>query len=111
MWVLRHIDKLYEVRRIKDARGIIQKAKAVISQRPEIIATDKGQFYKKAIKREFVGMHRYMTRNHKLAKSISDASWREGHSRSHAQGDMASAPQKEDAGRIAESGTISGVSR
>ena len=54
--------QITKVRRIKDARGIIQKAKAVISQRPEIIATDKGQFYKKAIKREFVGMHRYMTR-------------------------------------------------
>ena len=54
--------QITKIRRIKDARGIIQKAKAVISQRPEIIATDKGQFYKKAIKREFVGMHRYMTR-------------------------------------------------
>ena len=35
----------------------------------------------------------------------------EGHSGSHASGDFASAPQKEDASRIVESGTIFGVSR
>jgi transposase-like protein len=45
--------QITKVRRIKDARGIIQKAKAVISQTPREIATDKGQFYKKAIRREF----------------------------------------------------------
>lgn len=54
--------QITKVRRIRDARAIIQKAKVSISQRPEIIATDKGQFYKKAIKREFAGMHRYMTK-------------------------------------------------
>lgn len=42
--------QISKVRRIKDVRGIIQKAKAIISQRPEIIATDKDQFYKKAVK-------------------------------------------------------------
>ena len=36
---------------------------------------------------------------------------REGHSRSHASGDSATTPQHEDASRIAESGTILGVSR
>ena len=45
--------QITKVRRIKDARGIIQKAKAVISQKPDFIATDKGQFYKKAIRKEF----------------------------------------------------------
>ncbi len=45
--------QITKVRRIKDARGIIQKAKAVISQKPDFVATDKGQFYKKAIRREF----------------------------------------------------------
>ena len=54
--------QITKVRRVKDARGIIQKAKAVISQTPEIVATDKGKFYIKAIKREFAGGHRYMTR-------------------------------------------------
>ena len=53
--------QITKVRRIKDARNIIKKAKAVISQTPEVVATDKGQFYKKAIKREFAGGHRYMT--------------------------------------------------
>ena len=43
-------------RTIGDARGIIQKAKEVISQRPKEVATDKGPFYIKAIKKEF-GSH------------------------------------------------------
>ena len=43
-------------------KSIIQKAKAVISQKPKIIVIKKSQFYKKAIKRKFVVMYRYMTR-------------------------------------------------
>ncbi len=39
---------------IGDARAIMQKAKAVISQVPTEIATDKGKFYIKAIRREFM---------------------------------------------------------
>lgn len=54
--------QITKVRRIKDARAIISKAKGVISHTPEIIATDKGKFYIKAVKREFAGMHRFMTR-------------------------------------------------
>jgi transposase-like protein len=53
--------QITKVRRIKDARSIIQKAKAFTSQRPEIVATDKGQFYVKAVKREYPSS-RYMTR-------------------------------------------------
>ncbi len=45
-----HITK---VRRIKDARDIMQKAKAVISQNPKEVATDKGQFYADAVRKEF----------------------------------------------------------
>jgi transposase-like protein len=52
--------QITKIRRIKDARNIIKKAKAVISQTPEIVATDKGKFYTKAVKREFAGGHRYM---------------------------------------------------
>ena len=37
--------QLTKTRTIEDARGIMQKAKKVISQRPKEIATDKGQFY------------------------------------------------------------------
>ncbi len=54
--------QITKVRRIRDARAIIQKAKANLSQTPEIVATDKGPFYRKAVKREFPGMHRYMDR-------------------------------------------------
>lgn len=54
--------QLTKTRTIKDARNIIHKAKDVISQRPLEIATDKGPFYIKAIKCEFAGMHRYMTK-------------------------------------------------
>lgn len=52
--------QITKVRRIKDARNIIKKTKDVISQTPEIVATDKGKFYTKAVKREFAGGHRYM---------------------------------------------------
>lgn len=45
--------QITKVRRIKDARGIIQKAKAVISQKPDYVATDKGKFYIRALRREF----------------------------------------------------------
>jgi transposase-like protein len=45
--------QITKIRRIKDARGIIQKAKTKLSQKPDFVATDKGQFYKKAIRREF----------------------------------------------------------
>lgn len=45
--------QITKVRRIKDARGIIKKAKLVISQKPDVVATDKGHFYKKAIRKEF----------------------------------------------------------
>lgn len=45
--------QITKVRRIRDARGIIQKAKAVISQKPQVVATDKGHFYVKAIRQEF----------------------------------------------------------
>ena len=45
--------QITKVRRIKYARGIIEKAKTVISQKPENVATDKGQFYIKAIRKEF----------------------------------------------------------
>lgn len=42
-----------KARRIDDARSIIQKTKRVVSQRPKVIATDKGPFYVKAIQTEF----------------------------------------------------------
>ena len=45
--------QITKVRRIKDARGIIQKAKTVISEKPDYVATDKGKFYIRALKREF----------------------------------------------------------
>ena len=45
--------QITKVRRVKDARGIIQKAKAVISQKPNFVATDRGKFYIKTIRREF----------------------------------------------------------
>ncbi|MDE1860087.1 MAG: DDE-type integrase/transposase/recombinase [Candidatus Micrarchaeota archaeon] len=45
--------QITNVRRIKDARGIIQKAKPMLSKKPDYVATDKGQFYKKAIRQEF----------------------------------------------------------
>ena len=54
--------QITKVRTIEDARNIISKAKKVISQRPMEVATDKGPFYIKAVKREFGGMHRYMNR-------------------------------------------------
>ena len=54
--------QITKVRRIKDARDIISKAKSVISQRPMEVATDKGKFYIKAVKREFGGMHRFMNK-------------------------------------------------
>lgn len=48
--------QLTKVRTIEDARGIMQKAKAVISQRPKEIATDKGKFYPEAVRKEFGGV-------------------------------------------------------
>ena len=36
--------QITKVRTIRDARGIIQKAKAQISQKPDYVATDKGTF-------------------------------------------------------------------
>jgi transposase-like protein len=48
--------QLTKVRTIEDARGIMQKAKKVISQRPKEIATDKGKFYIEAVRKEFGGV-------------------------------------------------------
>jgi transposase-like protein len=48
--------QLTKVRTIEDARGIMQKAKRVISQRPKEIATDKGKFYPEAVRKEFGGI-------------------------------------------------------
>jgi len=48
--------QLTKVRTIEDARGIMQKAKKVISQRPKEIATDKGKFYIEAVRKEFGGI-------------------------------------------------------
>ena len=48
--------QLTKVRTIEDARGIMQKAKTVISQRPKEIATDKGKFYPEAVRKEFGGV-------------------------------------------------------
>ena len=45
--------QITKVRRIKDAQGIIKKAKAVISEKPDYVATDKGHFYVKALRKEF----------------------------------------------------------
>ena len=47
--------QITKVRTIEDARGIIQKAKKVVSQRPREVATDKGKFYIDAIKKEYGG--------------------------------------------------------
>ncbi|MCL4411412.1 DDE-type integrase/transposase/recombinase [Candidatus Marsarchaeota archaeon] len=46
-------NQITRARFINDARNIIQKAKPYLSQKPKEIATDKGQFYKKAIRQEF----------------------------------------------------------
>lgn len=48
--------QLTKVRTIEDARGIMQKAKKLISQRPKEIATDKGKFYPEAVRKEFGGV-------------------------------------------------------
>ena len=48
--------QLTKTRTVGDARGILQKAKRVISQRPKEIATDKGQFYIRAVRKEFGGV-------------------------------------------------------
>ena len=45
--------QITKLRRIRDAQGIIKKAKAVISEKPDYVATDKGHFYVKALRREF----------------------------------------------------------
>ena len=42
-----------KVSRAKDPRGIIQKAKAAISQKSNFVATDKGKFHIRAIRHEF----------------------------------------------------------
>ncbi len=51
--------QITKTRTIEDARHIMQKSKQVISQRPKEIATDKGHFYIKAVRKEFgsVGGH------------------------------------------------------
>lgn len=54
--------QITKTRKIEDARNILKRTKQVISQRPLEVATDKGHFYIKAIKREFAGQHRYMTK-------------------------------------------------
>ncbi len=52
-------NQITKKRFISDARSIIQKTKPYLSQKPTEIATDKGQFYKKAIRREFMaGWHK-----------------------------------------------------
>ena len=45
--------QITKVRRIRDAVGIIKKAKAQISQKPDYVATDRGKFYVKALRKEF----------------------------------------------------------
>ena len=45
--------QMTKVRCIKDARNIIQKAKESLSQKPDFVATDKGKFYLKAVRKEF----------------------------------------------------------
>ncbi len=52
-------NQITKSRFINDARSIMQKAKPYLSQKPTEIATDKGKFYPKAIRREFmIGWHR-----------------------------------------------------
>lgn len=52
-------NQITKKRFISDARSIIQKAKPYLSQKPTEVATDKGKFYPKAIRREFmVGWHK-----------------------------------------------------
>jgi transposase-like protein len=60
--------QITKVRRIVDARGIIQKAKTVISQRPDVIATDRGEFYRRAIRSEFP------THAHKFVRNRTERS-------------------------------------
>lgn len=71
--------QLTKSRRIEDARGIMQKAKAVISQRPKEIATDKGPFYIQAVRKEFGSVgggrgrrHLNIARTQNLARKTSD---------------------------------------
>ncbi len=45
--------QITKVRRVKDARAIIQKAKDKLSNKPDFLATDKGPFYTKAVRKEF----------------------------------------------------------
>ena len=57
-------NQITKKRFIEDARSIIQKAKPYLSQKPTEIATDKGQFYKKAIRKEFMqGWHKIHSLN------------------------------------------------
>ena len=70
--------QLTKTRTIKDARGIIQRAKGVISQRPKEIATDKGKFYIEAVRKEFGGVggrgrrHLDIARTANLPRKSSD---------------------------------------
>ncbi|MGI0134054.1 MAG: IS6 family transposase, partial [Candidatus Micrarchaeaceae archaeon] len=48
--------QITKTRTIENARGIMQKAKQVISERPKEIATDKGPFYIEAVRKEFGGV-------------------------------------------------------
>jgi transposase-like protein len=69
---------LTKQRAVSDARVIIQKAKKVVSQRPQEIATDKGKFYIKAIRKEFGGeggrgrRHLNIARTQNLTRKTSD---------------------------------------
>lgn len=47
-------NQITKKRFISGARNIIQKAKPYLLQKPTEVATDKDQFYKKAIRREFM---------------------------------------------------------
>jgi transposase-like protein len=70
--------QLTKTRTTNDARHIIQKAKGVISQRPKEIATDKGKFYIRAVRKEFGGeggrgrRHLNIARTQDLQRKSSD---------------------------------------
>jgi transposase-like protein len=70
--------QLTKTRTIENAREIMQRAKQVISQRPKEIATDKGQFYKEAVRKEFGGVggrgrrHLNIARTQNLPRKTSD---------------------------------------
>jgi transposase-like protein len=57
-------NQITKKRFISDVRSIMQKAKPYLSQRPTKMTTGKGQFYKKAIRREFMqGWHKIHSLN------------------------------------------------